>query len=99
MVLIAWLSVLVPAAVALWSFAAFVLRGGQALRFLFCTAVPAIAVTCLFFVQYWATRTPPAEPGWDIFYAIVCVVSGAATMIVTLPVFFIAEARYSRRAP
>jgi hypothetical protein len=98
MFVLAWLLVLIPAAVALWCFAAFVLNGGQIVRLLFCAGVPAIAVICLFFVQYWMSRTPPAEPGWDIFYALVCLCSGAATMIVTLPVFFIAEARFARRA-
>jgi hypothetical protein len=98
MVFLAWLLVLVPAAVALWCFAAFVLNGPQIVRLFFCAGVPAISVTCLFFVQYWMSRTPPAEPGWDIFYALICLVSGAATMIVTLPVFFVAEARLGRRA-
>lgn len=98
MFLIAWLLVLLPAAIALWSFAAFVLQIGRSLRLLFATAIPGLAVTCLFFVQYWATRTPPAEPGWDIFYGIVCILSGALTVIVTLPVFLVAEARFGRRA-
>ena len=99
MFLIAWLLVLVPAAIALWCIAAFVLHTGQTARLLFSTAVPAMAVTCLFFVQYWTTRTPPPEPGWDIFYGVVCLLSGCATLIVTLPVYFIVERSFGRRAP
>jgi hypothetical protein len=96
MFLLAWLAVLIPAAIALWCFAAYVLNGTRPVRLLVATMVPAAAVACLFFVQYWTTRTPPPEPGWDIFYAIVSMVSGAATLIVTLPVVFIAEARFGR---
>lgn len=98
MLVVAWLLVLVPAAICLWCFAAFILHGGPSLRLFFCAAVPAIAFSILFFIQYWSTRRPPTEPGWDLFYAIVSVVSGAVTMIITLPVFFIFEAWLGRRA-
>lgn len=96
MFMLAWMAVLVPAAVALWCFAAFVLKGARSVRMLFATMVPAAGVACLFFAQYWTTRTPPAEPGWDVFYAVVSVVSGAATIIVTLPAVLIAESRFGR---
>jgi chromate transport protein ChrA len=98
-VLIAWLLVLVPAAIALWCFAAFVLHAGAAVRVLVATLVPAVAVACLFFAQYWSSRTPPAEPGWDIFFAIFCIISGATTTLVTLPVAWIAERRFGSYAP
>jgi hypothetical protein len=50
----------------------------------------------LFFAQYWATRKPPAEPGWDIFYAVLILVSGAATINITLPAVLIAERVFGR---
>ena len=97
-VLLAWLAVLVPSAIALWCIAAFVLHAEKAVRMCVATLVPALAVICLFFAQYWTARTPPAEPGWDIFFGIFFILSGAATVIVTLPVVYIAESRFGSRA-
>jgi hypothetical protein len=99
MFLIAWLAVLVAAASALWLLAAFVLRAGRGTRLILSAFVPAGAVVCLFFAQYWTGRTPPAEPGWDIFYAVACFISGVATLIVTVPVFHIAERRFGQTDP
>jgi hypothetical protein len=96
MLLLAWIAVLAPAALALWGFAAFVLKGTRSVRLLVGTMIPAAAVVCLFFAQYWATRKPPAEPGWDIFYAVLILVSGAATIIITLPAVLIAERVFGR---
>ncbi len=96
---LAWILVLVPAAAILWSLATFALKLPRHVRFLICALVPAAAVAGLFFVQYWMARTPPAEPGWDIFYALASLVGGAATMIVTLPMFAVAERLFGGRAP
>lgn len=96
MLLIAWLLVLVPAAIALWCVAAL-LRAGRTVRLLMSAGIPAVAVAALFFIQYWNTRTPPAEPGWDMFYAIVSIVAGASTTIVTFPVCFLVEKSFDSR--
>ena len=95
----AWLAVLVPSAVVLWCFEAFVLRRRRMVRLMTTTLVPAIVVTVFFYADYWSTRTPPAEPGWDIFYAFLCFFAGIFTLVVTVPVWFVAEQALGKRAP
>jgi hypothetical protein len=95
---LAWLALLVPFAVAAWSVAAFILRRGPTGRFLAAVVVPAVAIGCFLYADYWAKRVPPAEPGWDIFNALACLVAAGATGIVTFPVWLIAERFLRRRA-
>ena len=97
--MIAWLFVLVPASLALWFLATFGFRCNQAGRLFAATFLPAILVTGYLYFDYWTKRAPPPEPGWDIFYALACIVAGAATIIVTFPVWILAEKTLSSTIP
>ena len=98
MVFLAWLLVLVPSAFALWCFAAFVLRWRQIARLIAAALVPAVGIAIFLYADYWSTRTPPAEPGWDIFNAIFCVIAGAFTIVATVPTWLLAEHFLGKRA-
>ena len=95
---LAWLALLVPFAIAAWAVAAFVLHRGRSGRFLAAVVLPAVAIGCFLYADYWTKRIPPAEPGWDIFNALACLVAAGATGIVTLPVWLIAERSLRSRA-
>ena len=98
MVFLAWLLVLVPASFALWCLAAFVFRAGKTARAIAAVVIPAMGVGLFLYADYWSTRTPPAEPGWDIFNALFCLVAGAFTIIATGPVLLLAERFLGKRA-
>jgi hypothetical protein len=93
-----WLLVLVPAAFACWCFAGFVLRWREQGRLLATTMVPAVAAAFYLYADYWTKRIAPAEPGWDIFFALVCFFTGAFTVVASLPVYFLAERSLGGRA-
>ncbi|MDQ3078965.1 MAG: hypothetical protein M3R03_03080 [Pseudomonadota bacterium] len=95
---IAWALVLVPAAFAAWCFAGFLLRYREPGRLLVTAIVPAVTVSCYLYADYWNQRLASAELGWDIFFALVCFVAGASTLVVTLPVYWIAERAFGGRA-
>ena len=94
--LLAWL--LVPAAFASWCVAGFVLLWREHGRLLATVLVPAVAVGFYLYADYWGKRVAPAEPGWDVFFALVCLFTGAFTVMATLPVYWIAERTLGGRA-
>jgi len=95
---LAWLLVLAPAAFASWCFAGFVLRYRESGRLLATSLMPAVVVSCYLYADYWSKRSGSAEPGWDIFFALMCFIAGASTTVVTLPVYWIAERALGGRA-
>lgn len=98
-VFLAWLAVLVPGVFILWCFAAFVLRCSRGVRLVVVTLVPILFVAGFLYIDYWAKRTPPAEPGWDIFFALTSVVAGVVTSLATIPTVWLAEKFLGERAP
>ena len=94
---LAWLGVLVPATLALWCIAAFAFRARPHARRMVSTAFPAVFTAAFLFIGYCNSRTPPPEPGWDIFYAIASLVAGFFTLLVTIPVVWFAEWLFARR--
>jgi hypothetical protein len=97
-IVLAWLLVLVPSAFASWCFAGFVMHWREHGRLLAATLAPAAAVSCYLYADYWSKRVAPAEPGWDILFALVSIVAGASTLLTTLPVYWLAERTLGGRA-
>ncbi|WP_333571683.1 hypothetical protein [Sphingomonas sp.] len=95
MTILAWCIALSLIAFAAWLTAGAILRLSHLGRLIATLSVPSLASAAVAWLAYLDIRHADGE--WDVVFFLLSVGAGGATMIMVLPVWFLAEERLGGR--
>ncbi len=98
MIYSAWFAALALGAFVSWCLAAFGFGLRESGRLIAATLTPGASAGVYLFSEYWVKRVATTEPGWDVIFALMSIIAGTCTLVITLPVYVVAETQLGGRA-